>query len=431
MRWLWDEMDDKMNLKGLKRAFEADGFDQLEVYGVEKKTSISEVSDNKVEAVNFNDNFKVGIRALVDNRIGFSTTSNLKNLKKTAQKAIEQAKLSQMRLISFPVKNRFPKVEGLYDKKIEKKTVDQTIDQINNCLNSIKFDVVDGSVQTNISKRSLVNSCGVEIEEKKSLKNAYFSISDGNITRFFSQTDTTEFELREVGIKAESLLRRSKDRKNISSGNYDILLTPRAQEQIFSGLLYPSFNADNVQRGKSFLEGKKGEEIFSENMSIVDNGMIKGCVGTRSFDREGTTSQKTVLVDEGVVNNFLYDLQRAEKEGIKSTGNAIGGSSTSPRIGPTNIILDGLVRDMPTDKLLIIESVSGVHTANPESGDYSLNILCGFLNENGNEVGIKSGMLVGNIFDLLQNFSHFVGEQQKSGRLVTKDAIFRDQKVIV
>ena len=369
----------------------------------------------------------------MDNKICFTTTDTIDDIINTAEKAVKLADLSQSTMFSFPLKkNSFNKVGGIYDRSIIEDQIDSQVNALGECIDSTEYDVVDGNLSLNSSEMFLLNSCGIERKEKKTIKSVNFSLTDGNITRFSSKTRTKNFRNKEVLEKSEDLLRRSEQRKNIDSGSKTVVLTPHAQRQIFSGLLFPAFNADNVQRGKSFLDGKKGEEVFSDSLSITDNGLMEGGVGTKSFDREGTSSQKTELVEKGVVKNFLYDVRRAEKDGVESTGNASGSPSSSPGISPTNMVFDGEKQSLDgLEDYVLIDSVSGVHTADVESGDYSLNILCGFIKDEGREYGIKSGMLVGNIVSLLKNFSHMAGDKEKSGRLVTSKAVFEDQNIVV
>lgn len=80
--------------------------------------------------------------------------------------------------------------------------------------------------------------------------------------------------------------------------------------------------------------------ISSEWLSIHDDGLLKGGIDSSSFDGEGVPSQRTALIENGILKGFLYDSYTAGKAGIKSTGNAVRqGYSDVPRVGIRNLIL--------------------------------------------------------------------------------------------
>jgi PmbA protein len=106
-------------------------------------------------------------------------------------------------------------------------------------------------------------------------------------------------------------------------------------------VIAPAFLAENVQKGKSLLAGRMGEDIFSPMLRIRDDGTLPGGMGTAPFDGEGVPQQNTVLVDKGRLEGYLYDTYRARKAGMVSTGNATRGSSKSPPLmGVSNFFID-------------------------------------------------------------------------------------------
>lgn len=421
-----------MIFEKMKNSFDVVGYDQMEVYATETTKKVCSASDNQIESVEENENLMFGIRVLKDNKVGFASTSDTGNIFETARKAVKLAKISQNSLMSFPVKNRFPDVQGIYDDELGEMSSENMVSELGRCMENVGSNVTDAKINVSNSRRYILNSSDVRGSESRTMKTAYFNLSKEGISRYSFDLSTQNFDAGNVASEAKDVLQRSMNRTSINKGSYDIILTPFAQRQIISGLLFPPFDSERVQNGNSMLEGRMEEQVFSEAVSIVDDGRLIQGNGTRSFDREGTGSKRTVLVDDGVLKNYLYDVKRAERAGRESTGNAGGDASSLPNITPTNFVLNGDEGELNDENpKLVIRSVTGVHTADTTSGDYALNINTGFLRHKGEEKGIKSGVMKGNIFELFKNFSHFYGERKKVGKVVTRPAVFRDQEIVV
>src|SRR6185437_16067887 len=138
-----------------------------------------------------------------------------------------------------------------------------------------------------------------------------------------------------------------------------------------------SFSAEQIDKGRSMLARKLGEHVFSDQVTLVDDGLLSGGYGTSPFDGEGVPSRKTVLVDGGFMRGVLYDGYYARKNKTASTGNAQRGIKAPPSIGYNNLFLEpgktgvtGLLDGISKGDL--ITNLMGLHTANPVTGDFSL-----------------------------------------------------------
>jgi len=175
---------------------------------------------------------------------------------------------------------------------------------------------------------------------------------------------------------------------------------------LLESTLLPSFSADRVQKGRSALAGREGMTIAEEGLQIVDSGLLSGGMASSAFDGEGVPSQETVLVKDGVLQGFLYDSYAAGKSGVQSTGNAVrSGYSDMPRVGIRNLIISSpaACNLQEESKGLLVGGLIGAHTANPISGDFSVEAKNSFLiapDESARP--IRSLMLAGNIFELLK-----------------------------
>jgi len=213
-----------------------------------------------------------------------------------------------------------------------------------------------------------------------------------------------------------------------------VLLEPMAFSDILENTFLPSLNADNVQKGRSALIGKMGSIIADEKLSLIDDGTLSGGLGTASTDDEGTPSRKNELVKNGTLTSFIYDCYTAGKEKRESTGNAVRGSFTStPSISIRNLIVDYPRSDITgeTRDGVIVNSVIGAHTANPISGDFSVEARNSFFIKDG-ELGspIKSMMISGNIFELLKNIDGAGKDIRRVGNILTPTMRVSKMKVI-
>lgn len=417
----------------MKKAFDIGGYDQLEVYAEKEETIDCQVAKDEIENVKTDNLRGIGIRALVDNKIGFAYTTDPESVKDAAEKAVKLSRLSQNPIISFPVKSDFPDIGGVFHKEVAETTEEQLIESTEKAISRGDASFSEGSTSRVIGDSYIMNSSGLEGHRKSTYFSSFFSANRNQQSKYWFETTRGKHNPVDTAEKALDLLDRSSNPVELDDkGERTVVLTPYAQYQIFSGILYPAFSAERVQRGKSPFQDKKGEKVASESLNIVDEGLREEGVNSRSFDREGTPSKNTDLIQDGVLENYLYDLKRAEKEGLESTGNASGGYSSTPSISPTNMVLKG--EEGSEDEVkdaIIIQDVAGVHTANKTSGDFSLNITTGFEVSEGEERPIEGGLFVGNIFELLKNHKFFYGDYKSTVSLVTKNAVFRDQKIVV
>ncbi|HTW85171.1 MAG TPA: TldD/PmbA family protein [Candidatus Sulfotelmatobacter sp.] len=136
------------------------------------------------------------------------------------------------------------------------------------------------------------------------------------------------------------------------------------------GDVFAALSAANVALGNSWLAGRVGERVGSELVTLVDDGRLKGGLGSAPFDAEGTATRETVAVRGGVVASYLSDTYWGRKIGIASTGNAESGG-----VGPSNFYLvpgSGTLDDLvaSTERGVLVLGTIGFATEHA-SGVYS------------------------------------------------------------
>jgi PmbA protein len=273
---------------------------------------------------------------------------------------------------------------------------------------------VSGGVTAVSGSEILINSNGLELSERGTVFTAFIETvargADGTAATGydFANSRSAPRDVSEVGRSASSLAVRSLGGSRGEGGTPGPHGTD-AFADILENAFVPSTFGDQVQKGRSSLAGRIGEEVAEECLKIVDDGLFPGGMATSSFDGEGVPSQRTTLVEGGILRSYLYDTYSAGKEPTetKSTGNADRpGYAGLPRIGTTNLTVSSVD---PEDFLRRWIGVTRhrrhrAHTANPISGDFSVEARNVFVVEDGAaEKPIRSLMLAGNVFDLLSS----------------------------
>jgi len=106
------------------------------------------------------------------------------------------------------------------------------------------------------------------------------------------------------------------------------------------GNIFEAVEGDSIYRNASFLAGKLGERVASENVTIIDDGCQPGLFGTSPFDDEGVPSRRTVVMDRGVLQSYLLNSYAARKLGLLTTGNAARGITGNAGVGHGNFFLE-------------------------------------------------------------------------------------------
>src|SRR3972149_652630 len=181
----------------------------------------------------------------------------------------------------------------------------------------------------------------------------------------------------------------------------------------FMGIFASFLSSENVQKGKSLLYGKLGEKVISNKINIIDNGLLRGKLGSSPVDDEGVSCREKSLIREGILLGYLYNTYTAKKDGVSSTGNAVRrGFSGLPSVGISNLYIEAVSKTnimglkeifKSVDKCLCVTEAMGVHTANPVSGEFSIGISGLWIEKGEIAFPVKEAVISGNILSLFDN----------------------------
>ncbi len=409
------------------------GADEVEIYCIRGRSVTIDVTKDEIDLAKESLISGIGIRAIVNGAVGFSSTNDPLRTEEACILAVKSARVRQgdPEWSGLPEKTKPPVVRDILDNRLVNIDIESCIEQtalmIEGAESIQSVSPTGGNFMCLNTNTLILNSNGVDVEEEDTFVNASIDTStkDADISTAseFDASRMFDIDFYRIGEKAALLASRSRNGVRAGTGDMPVLLEPMAFTDILENTFLTSLNADNIQKGRSALIGKMGSLIAHEKLSLIDNGMLPGGIGTSSTDDEGTPSGKNELVKNGCLKSFIYDCYTAGKEKRKSTGNAVRSSFTStPSIAIRNLIVEYPTSDITgeTKEGVIVNTVIGAHTANPISGDFSVEARNSFLIRNG-EISspVKSMMISGNIFELLKNIDGAGKDIRRVGNVIT------------
>jgi TldD protein len=180
----------------------------------------------------------------------------------------------------------------------------------------------------------------------------------------------------------------------------------------FGGVLFHEMTghgleADHIQKGASVYAGKLGEQVAQPHLVAYDDGRLPGEWGTNGTDDEGAPTQRTTVIEDGRITSYLYDLLRARKDDVASTGNGRRESfrhlpiprMTNTYIAPGEAAPDELIAD--AERGFYAVSFAGGQV-DPTTGDFVFGVSEGYLIEGGKVTRpCRNATLIGNCLDAL------------------------------
>ncbi len=219
------------------------------------------------------------------------------------------------------------------------------------------------------------------------------------------------------------------------SGKLSVVLKRGAGGVLFHEACGHGLEADLVGRDSSVFRGRVGEMVASPLVTLVDDGLLARDWGAAAIDDEGTPSQRNVLIEDGVLTDYMWDLVRARKEGRASSGNGRRETYQNlPMVRMTNTFLmpgaedpEEIIRQTPNGLYCVALGGGQVNTA---TGDFVFGITEAYMIENGVITEpVRGAQLIGNGPDTLckidavgSDFDTWAGTCGKDGQGVPVSA---------
>ncbi len=199
-------------------------------------------------------------------------------------------------------------------------------------------------------------------------------------------------------------LRHAENIVTTESGIVPLIIPPYVIRKFLSPLA-SAISGRSVAKGTSPLQDKLHTQCFARNLTILDNPHIDFAPSACAHDSVGIPTERRLLVENGILNYYLYDYDTACMTGNAPTGND-GCAPYTMLVSPGTESSESLIKSVK--KGIFVEQLLGFGQTNMENGDFSANLALGYLVENGEIVGrVKNAMISGNIFELLKGDLQF------------------------
>ena len=412
--------------------------DAAEVFLRSYTSTVIEVKDQKVDAFDRARDIGVGLRVLTNRRMGFAFTTDMSEpaLMTLAQAAVTNARNTEPdEFHSIPgwPSAAYRSVE-IYDPDLvaltEKEKIDRVIAMEREAFAidprikrtrkaSASFSESETLIMNtnggNVSYRGTAASSSIEaVAEDKGESQAG---SDFDVNRFYRK-----LLIEEVGRRAARKALDLLGARHIDSVRAPVILEAEVAGEFLS-IMSSGFSSENVQKKKSLFIGRLDKEVVSQLITIVDDGLLDGGLGTAPSDDETVPMKQKTVIEKGRLAMFLYNTYTANKDKTVSTGNGMrGGFKGVPGVGVTNLYVEPGKHSLnelmsSAGRGLLVTEIMGAHTANPISGDFSVGAT-GFWIENGNKAyPVREITIAGNILDLMKNVDAVGSDLRFSGRI--------------
>jgi TldD protein len=408
---------------------------------VEKESTHLEFKDGELQKVLSGNDCGAGVRTISKGAWGFScvTDTSRESLKKLVSKALEAT--SQLAEVTS-AKARLAEMKPVRKKFVWKPKKDPAQVPIEEKLELIK-DMHDTAKAVK-GVHSVTTSYG-ESKESNRIVNSEGSDLLSEVTRVFGRTQVTARKGGDVVAFAEACgatggyevfdvndpieLARSAGEsavrilaaKRPPSGRMPLVADPDLTGVFAHEAVGHASEGDWVVAGNSCLEGRMGERIGSNLVTIADDPRVKGGYGSFPFDSEGVVGKKKVLVDRGILNEYILNRETALLLNMKPNGGARADSYNSmPLVRMSNTFIEE--GDSSFEELLegikvgIYAKGSRGGQVNPAKGTFQFNAQEAFLIEKGEVTApLKDVSFSGSTLEVLKNIDR-VGNDFRLGR---------------
>ncbi|MDD1694306.1 MAG: TldD/PmbA family protein [Methanoregula sp.] len=411
--------------------------DEVEVYYVEGTSVSADLKKKKVNIATTSQDCGLGIRTIHKGRIGSSSTNNPDQWRECLAAAVASGKLATpQEWDGLPGPESLDMAPLSFDAsmQIEPDTAKKLLGAMLDSASMHTADVTSGSATLSSMEVTLANSHGILYIDRNTSVSVSLEAIHGQSTGYeFDQAWSLDrIDPGNVGERATFFASESADGKDIPTGEYDILLSPLAYAELLGNVYVPALNGRNVHAGRSRLAKSLSEPVADPMISMYDDPLLPGADGSVRWDAEGTPTQRIDFIRDGILCAFAYDLKTASRYGKKSTASAVrGGSGGSPAIGHHNFVVDGKRETIDDERVVYVHNVVGAHTANPMSGEFSVELSNAFWKEDGEfQTPIRSAMLSGNVFDLQHAITGLSPESRAVGSLILPSVKINKQRII-
>jgi TldD protein len=379
--------------------FDRAGFQIWDIFEETSESTVITFEDNRIDRIMPGLDFGVGLRGVKDFKTVYGYTNDTAMLEKTAAnicgaagegKAVvfSEIRPSVIHGIKIPHDSVDMKKKTALLKEINDhiRSKSGLIRQVTINYSEKKQQVAIYNDKKELSRETRVyTNCAIMVIAEKNgrIETGYNVLA--------SRRGFEVFEFEDVSKKADDaagLALRLLDADKKITGSMTAVISSSAGGTMIHEAVGHSLEADLVQKGLSQYKEKKGQKVASDIITVIDDATLPNRRGSLSFDDEGTLSQRTVLIEKGILKNFMYDRETALKDKTESTGNGRRESykfRPIPRmrntmIAPGSGSAEELIKDTKNGIFVVKMGGGQVNTV---TGEFVFEVKDGYMIENG------------------------------------------------
>lgn len=391
---------------------------QVEVVQVESESTALVFEANRLKTSTVEETRGLAARVVRHGRLGFAATADLDAVDKFIANVLESAAYGEEIPLAFSAEQPAVPVRA-FDSAIAEMPIPRLVELgagvIDSLLQVEPEARINLSLNRGVQNLSIRTSAGADISFQRSplsIELELARVEQDDILITFELIGATVYS-GDLLAPVHALAKRLQDAKNLVSirtGNMPVLFSPAGA----LALLLPlgmGLNGKNVLKGVSPLAGKLDQPLFDPRFTLVDDATLDGRFASASYDDEGVPHRRNVLIENGVLRGFVYDLKTAAQAGVASTGNGSRSLFRPPDVEPTHTIIspgDQPLREIiaSIDEGLLVEDLLGIGQGNILSGAFSNPLSLAFKIEKGEIVGrVKDVTIAGDVYELLKDIA--------------------------
>ncbi len=267
----------------------------------------------------------LSVTVIFGKKIGSASTNALDNesIDRTVETAARIARLQRPNeeFRGLPGPKELPEFDAFVPETFEFTALERAkgVKAVTDAAKAKGFEAA-GAYSTGASEMCMANSLGVRAylaSTSASLSTVVMSETGSGYAEDRSR-DAREISPEQVAAVATEKCAMSENPVSVPAGEYEVVLEPLAVADML-GYLSGGFQGESYEEGRSYLSGKLGQKVFSEKLTVWDDGLDPRGF-PMPFDMEGQPKKKIVMIEAGVPTALFYDFRSAQKYGKEPTG---------------------------------------------------------------------------------------------------------------
>ncbi len=311
------------------QALEATRADEAEVVVSANESALTRFASSAIHQNVFEAGVEVRIRAIVGTRIGVATTTRTdqRSLQGTAERAVESARFvpENPEFHGLPGAEPIAPVSAYSQATAAYSARQRALDVKAVCDEATSHDLnASGAWSTSQVELAVANTGGVWAYDCRTHASFKTVVMGEDSSGYAERTavDATTVDVGAAGREAIEKTLRSRNPVHLEPGEYTTVLEPYAVGTMIDYLGFIGLGALSVQEGRSFMNGRFGEQIVGDNVTLWDDGLDPSGV-PMAFDFEGVPKRRVTFFERGIAKEVVYDSFTGGREGKRSTGHAL------------------------------------------------------------------------------------------------------------